>query len=125
MGVSFETCLRRRGNVLMGHRCYVPLRRRCDVPIRHRGAVPLRRLGEFPSRRRWVFHMRRTCDVAWTYRETSLRRCHDVLMAGGTFKIKTGYFLKLLTPETVKLLGRTKSKITKYKNNENIWKSLK
>ena len=29
-----------------------------------------------------------------------------------TFKIKTGYYLKLLTPETIKLLGSTKSKIT-------------
>ena len=30
-----------------------------------------------------------------------------------TFKIKTGYYLELLTPETMKLLGSTKSKITK------------
>ena len=28
-----------------------------------------------------------------------------------TFKIKTGYYLELLTPETVKLLGNTKNKI--------------
>ena len=32
-----------------------------------------------------------------------------------TFKIKTGYFLELLTSETMKLLGSTKSKITKMK----------
>ena len=32
-----------------------------------------------------------------------------------TFKIKTGY-LEILMPETMKLLGSTKSKITKYKN---------
>ena len=31
------------------------------------------------------------------------------------FKIKTGYYLELLTPETMKLLGSTKSKITKKK----------
>ena len=37
-----------------------------------------------------------------------------------TFKIKTGYYLELLTPETVKLLGRTKSKITKDRNGENV-----
>ena len=37
-----------------------------------------------------------------------------------TFKIKNGYYLELLTPETMKLLGSTKSKITKDKNNENI-----
>ena len=30
-----------------------------------------------------------------------------------TFKIKTGYYLELLTPERMKLLGSTKSKITK------------
>ena len=30
-----------------------------------------------------------------------------------TFKIKTGYYLELLTPETMKLLGSTESKITK------------
>ena len=30
------------------------------------------------------------------------------------FKIKTGYYLELLTPETMKLLKSTKSKITKY-----------
>ena len=37
-----------------------------------------------------------------------------------TFKIKTGYYLELLTPETKKLLGSTKSKITKYENGENV-----
>ena len=37
-----------------------------------------------------------------------------------TFKIKNGYYLKLLTPETVKLLGSTESKITKDKNGENV-----
>ena len=37
-----------------------------------------------------------------------------------TFKIKTGYYLDLLTPETRKLLGSTKSKITKYENGENV-----
>ena len=70
MGVSFETCLRRRGDVMMGRRCYVLLRRRYDVPIRRRRDAPLRRLGDVPSRRCWVFHLRRTCDV-------------DVLIPGG------------------------------------------
>ena len=37
-----------------------------------------------------------------------------------TFKIKNGYYLELLTPETMKLLGRTKSKITEDKNGENV-----
>ena len=34
------------------------------------------------------------------------------------FKLKTGFYLKLLTPEAMKLLGRTKKKITKDKNSE-------
>ena len=37
-----------------------------------------------------------------------------------TFKTKNGYYLELLTPETMKLLGSTKSKITKNKNGENV-----
>ena len=81
MGVSFKTCLRRRGEVKMGCRCYVLLRRRYDVPIRRRRDAPLRRLGGVPSRRHWVFHLRRTWDVAGTYRETSLQR----LNAGWNF----------------------------------------
>ena len=39
---------------------------------------------------------------------------------GITFKIKAGYYLKLLTPETMKLLVSTKSKITKDENGENV-----
>ena len=37
-----------------------------------------------------------------------------------TFKIKAGYYLELLTLETMKLLGSTKSKINKDKNRENV-----
>ena len=37
-----------------------------------------------------------------------------------TFKIKSRYYLELLTPETMKLLGSTESKITKDKNGENV-----
>ena len=37
-----------------------------------------------------------------------------------TFKIKTGYYLELLTLETMKLPGSTKTKITKYENSENV-----
>ena len=36
------------------------------------------------------------------------------------FRIKNGYSLKLLTPETMKLLGSTKNKINKDKNGENV-----
>ena len=37
-----------------------------------------------------------------------------------TFKIKSGYYFELLTPETMKLLGNTVSKINKDKNGENV-----
>ena len=37
-----------------------------------------------------------------------------------TFKIKSGYYIELLTLETMKLLGSTESKITKDKNGENV-----
>ena len=67
----------------MGRRLYVPLRRRHDIPIRRREDIPLRRLGDILQRRSWVFHLRRTCDVTGTYRETSLRHRHDVLLPGG------------------------------------------
>ena len=37
-----------------------------------------------------------------------------------TFKRKNGYYLKLLTPETMKLLGSSTSKITKDENGEDV-----
>ena len=37
-----------------------------------------------------------------------------------TFKIKNGYYLELLIPETMKLLGSTESKITKDENGEKV-----
>ena len=36
------------------------------------------------------------------------------------FKIKTGHYLKFLTPETTKLLGSANSKITQDKNGGNV-----
>ena len=59
LGVSFETYLRR-----------------CED-------IPLRRLGDVPLRCHWVFHLRCTYRVAGTYKETSLRRRHDVSLPGG------------------------------------------
>ena len=58
LGVSFETYLRPRGDVLMGRRHYVPMRHHHDIPIRRREDVPLRRLADVPLRRHWVFHLR-------------------------------------------------------------------
>ena len=37
-----------------------------------------------------------------------------------TFKIKNGYYLELLSPETMKLLGSTESKINKDKIGESV-----
>ena len=37
-----------------------------------------------------------------------------------TFKIKTTYYLEFLMPETMELLGSTKSKINKNKNGKNV-----
>ena len=37
-----------------------------------------------------------------------------------TFRNITGYYLELLTPETMKLLRSTKRKITKNKNAKNV-----
>ena len=61
----------------------VLLRCHHDVPIGCRGDVPLRRLDDVPQRRRWVYHLRRKCGIAGTYRETSFRRRYDVLLPGG------------------------------------------
>ena len=47
-----------------------------------------------------------------------LKSVVEVLM---TFKIKNGYYLELLTPETMKLLGSTESKITAEKNGEHVF----
>ena len=37
-----------------------------------------------------------------------------------SFKIKNGYTLELLMPETMTLLGSTENKMTKDKNDENM-----
>ena len=37
-----------------------------------------------------------------------------------TFEIKTGHYLELLIPQTMKLLGSTKSRITKDKSSEDV-----
>ena len=53
--------------------------------------------------------------------ENSLIRIYVIKIENRiTFKIKNGYYLELLTPETTKLLGSTESKITKGKNGENV-----
>ena len=50
----------------------------------------------------------------------SIRRYISKMENRITFRIKAGYYLKLLILKTMKLLGSTKSKITKDKNGENL-----
>ena len=50
----------------------------------------------------------------------SIRIYFNKIENGITFKTKTGYYFKLLTPESVKLHGSTKSKINENKNRENM-----
>ena len=40
------------------------------------------------------------------------------------FKIEAKYYLELLTPETMKLIGSNKNKITKNGNDKNVGKML-
>ena len=75
--------LRCRGDVLIERCCYVLLRLPHVVPIRRHGGVTLRRLGDVPLRRPSVLHLRRAYDVTGTYRETSLRQRHDILLPDG------------------------------------------
>ena len=51
---------------------------------------------------------------------SAIRKYLKKIGNGFTFDIKRGYDLELLTPETMKLLGRTKTKIAKDKNGENV-----
>ena len=37
-----------------------------------------------------------------------------------TFKIRTGYYLEVLTSETIKLLGSTENEISKNENSKNV-----
>ena len=50
----------------------------------------------------------------------SIEICINKIENRITFKIKTGYYLELLTPETMKLLGSSENEITKDKNGENV-----
>ena len=50
----------------------------------------------------------------------SIRICVNKIENRITFKIQAGYYFELLTPETMKLLGSTESKITKDKHGENV-----
>ena len=48
--------------------------------------------------------------------KTSVNKIKNII----TFKIKNGYSLEIVTPETMKLLRSTENKITRDKNSENV-----
>ena len=50
----------------------------------------------------------------------SIRKYINEIENSITIKIKTGCYQEVLTSETMKLLGSTKSKITKNENGENV-----
>ena len=56
----------------------------------------------------------------WNIDEPSVQIYVNKIKNRITFKIKKGYSLELLTPETMKLLGSTENKKTKDKNSENV-----
>ena len=45
---------------------------------------------------------------------------NKIYNSGFTFKIKTGYYHQLLTPETINILGSTENKTTKDENGKNV-----
>ena len=76
----------------------------------------------------WIIFCIRYSKLIWTYLENngekndnrSIRKYVDKIENRIIFKIKIGYYLELFTHETMKLLGSTKDKITKYGNCENV-----
>ena len=53
-------------------------------------------------------------------KDPPIRICVNQIENRITFRIKAGYYLKLLPPETMKLLESTKSQIIKDENGENV-----
>ena len=58
-------------------------------------------------------HGPKTCN-------SSIRTSLDKIENRTTFRMKTGYYLELLAPETMELFGSNKSKVTKDKNGKNV-----
>ena len=82
----------------------------------------------------WILFCIRYSGLFWLYLKKygitdnpSIRIYVNKIENKITFKIKTGYYLELLTPETMKLLESTKSKKANHKNGKTclIYKLLK
>ena len=76
---------------------------------RHTNKTSWRRTTETAWRRStetsWVFHLRRICDVTGTYKETSLRCRHDVLLPGGKLHYFVIFHQKLQNIYSAELLS--------------------
>ena len=76
----------------------------------------------------WIIFCYRYSRLFWVYLKKHGKKIDNPLIRiyinktenRITFKIKIGYYLELLTLETMKLLGSTENKITKDKNGGNI-----
>ena len=76
----------------------------------------------------WIIFCIRYSKFFWVYHEKYVTLTENLSMRKYVYKIenkitvriKKGYYLELLTSETVKLLGSTKCKINKGENDENI-----
>ena len=69
-------------------------------------------------RRHWVFHLRCTCDVAGTYRETLLQPLHGVLLLGGLLKMLLYLIILILWPVlNLEALGFVSAFQTKLSNH--------
>ena len=68
------------------------------------------------SRLTWVYFKRRSEKID----NLPIRIYVNKIEKRIKFRIKTWHYLQLLTPETMKLLGTTKNKITKDKPGENV-----
>ena len=76
----------------------------------------------------WIIFYIRYSRLFWIYIKkhaekifnSSIRIYINKIENRTTFKIKTGYYFELSTPETIKLLASTRSKIPKDKNGENV-----
>ena len=74
----------------------------------------------------WIILYIRYSRLFWIYikkawgKNTSIKIDVNKIENRITFETKTGCYLDLLTPETMKLLRTTKSKITKKENGKNV-----
>ena len=77
---------------------------------------------------RWIIFYIRCSIIFWVYFKKlwenidnpSITIYVNKIENRTTFKIITGYYLELLTPETMKLVGSTENKITKDKSSESV-----